>query len=126
MRTAAPAAATCGDALSSSVWTAIAARPIAWTLRRMRRAISPRLAIRTLWMVMAASHAEHAAVDRGQRRAGDDVEGEAQDGAGLGGVDDAVVPEPGGGVVGAALPVVVLLDRPAELRLVLGAPGPAA
>ena len=58
--------------------------------------------------VMAGSHPEKAEGGLRQRGAGDDVERQSQDGAGVRGVDHAVVPEAGGGVVGAALVLVLL------------------
>ena len=57
---------------------------------------------------MAGSHPEEAEGGLRQRGAGDDVERQSQDGAGVRGVDHAVVPEAGGGVVGAALVLVLL------------------
>src|SRR5699024_3367595 len=125
MRTAPSAAVTWAASASSSVCTAIPVRPRSARVRRIRIAISPRLAIRTL-SIMCASHPEDAVAGLGQRGAGDDVQGQAQHGAGVGGVDDPVVPQPSGGVVGAALRLVLLDDGPAE-RLLLGlAPGAAA
>src|SRR5699024_5635281 len=140
MRSALSAAVTCGASASSSVWTAIAARPSVRRVRRIRSAISPRWAISTASKrgapgmpampglcaaVIAASHPEHAARGGAQRGAGDDVQGQAQHGASAGGFDDPVVPEPGGGVVGAALRLVLLDDGAAERGLLGLAPGAA-
>src|SRR5699024_7016860 len=137
MRTARSAAATWAASASSSVCTAMPVRPSSARVRRIRIAISPRLAIRTLsiictsWSVrpvrvIRASHPEDAVAGLGQGGAGDDVQGQAQHGAGVGGVDDPVVPEPGGGVVGAALGLVLLDDGALELGLLGLAPGAAA
>src|SRR6478736_8641517 len=113
-----------------------------------RQAISPRLATRTVLkraaprvsalpacvpgvdrcvavlvcMVIAGSHPEEAEGSFRQGGAGDDIEGQAQDGAGIGGVDDAVIPQPGGGVVGTALVLVLPADGCLEGFLVVGSP----
>src|SRR4051812_8375315 len=109
-------------------------------VRMTRQAISPRLATRTVpkrglpsavraadsWTagpvaagtavlvlvssVIAGSHPEEAEGGLRQGAAGDDVEGQAQYGAGIRGIDDGVVPQPRGGVVGAALVLVLLPD----------------
>src|SRR6185312_12428164 len=93
-----------------------------------RTAISPRLATSTvsnsgvpargvpaggaskLLSVIGGSHPEDA--ERGVRQGfgGADVQGEAEHSAGVGGVDDAVVPEPGGGIIWVALGFVLLAD----------------
>jgi hypothetical protein len=80
------------------------------SVRMMRTAISPRLATSTFVMVVMRSHPEDAVAGVGHRDTGDDVEGEAEHVAGLRGLDHAVVPEPRGGVVGAALAFVLVAD----------------
>src|SRR6478672_13293561 len=127
--------------------------PRARRVRMTRQAISPRLATSTVpnngvpvvgvaggaategvageEMVgeerfMAGSHPEEAEGGLRQRGAGDDVERQSQDGAGVRGVDHAVVPEAGGGVVGAALVLVLGLDGGLEGFLVRGGPFLAA
>src|SRR5262249_58771336 len=52
-------------------------------------------------------------------------ERKSEHGAGIGGVDDAVVPDAGAGVVGVALLLVLLADRRLEGLLVGGAPAAA-
>src|SRR6188472_2913440 len=115
--------------------------PRARRVRITRQAISPRLATRTVLnrgccrvaegtagkeTVIAGSHPEQAEGGLRQRGAGDDVERQSQDGAGVRGVDHAVVPEAGGGVVGAALVLVLGLDGGLERFLVRGGPFLAA
>ena len=51
---------------------------------------------------------------------------ERQHAAGVGRVDDAVIPQPGAGVIGVALGFVLRADRPLERFLLLGRPGLAA
>src|SRR4051812_9502629 len=119
--------------------------PISRSVRITRTAISPRLATRTVSNIYATvptalvvpkarpqaaafgtesanSHAEDAITDLLQWGVRTGGQGEAQHGAGLRGVDDAVVPEPGGGVVGVPLRLVLLADRLLERLLVLGGP----
>src|SRR5574343_487131 len=60
---------------------------------------------------------------RGVHRGG---EAQAEHAAGVGRIDDAVVPEAGGGVVGVALGLVLLADRRLEGFFLFGAPGLAA
>src|SRR5690349_7880368 len=92
----------------------------------MRHAISPRLAMRTLSMFIVLSHPEDAVAGFALGCAQAHVEREPQDVAGLGRVDDAVVPETRRRVVGAPLLLVLGADRRLELGLVLGAPRAAA
>ena len=76
----------------------------------MRQAISPRLAMRT-FLIMTPSHAEHAEacfLDRRVERGG---EAERQNLAGLGGMDDAVVPKPRRGIKRMALFLELIKDR---------------
>src|SRR3712207_9595032 len=68
----------------------------------------------------SASHPEDAVAELAQRRVGTRREGQPEHGAGLGGVDDAVVPQPGGGVVGVALGLVLVADRLLERLLLVG------
>src|SRR4051812_7883896 len=109
--------------------------PIDRSVRMTRTAISPRLATRTVsntpltplsgqpWRPQRPpSHAEDAVADVLERRVGAGGQGQTQHGAGVGGVDDAVVPEPGGGVVGVSLVLVLLADRRLERLLLLGRP----
>src|SRR5580700_6931148 len=76
---------------------------MAWALRMMRRAISPRLATRSLVITGtpwrpddAASHPEHAvAACPVDGVVVDDRQAQAQNRAGVAGIDDPVVIEPG-------------------------------
>src|SRR3954449_13129299 len=96
--------------------------PISRKVRITRTAISPRLATSTVSNMSWPLHPEDAVADvfhggvcaGGQRQ--------AEDGAGLGGVDHAVVPEPGGGVVRVALRLVLVADGLLERLFVLGRP----
>src|SRR6478736_3002545 len=148
MRTATSASRTCRAPASASEYTATERIPRARRVRMTRQAISPRLATRTVpnrgvpvagvaggvtaegvvgeERVIAGSHPEQAEGGLRQRGAGDDVERQSQDGAGVRGVDHAVVPEAGGGVIGAALVLVLGLDRGLERLLVRGGPFLAA
>src|SRR5688500_6665805 len=99
--------------------------PRARAERMIRSAISPRLATSRVLLVM--SHPEDAVGGIGER-AGlcGDREPHAEHPAGVSGVDDAVVPQPGGGVVRRPLPLVLVEDRGLELRLLVLAPLAAA
>src|SRR4051794_37847787 len=94
---------------------------MARSVRITRTAISPRLATRTVSNIRH-SHPEDAVAELAQRRVGARRQGQPEHGAGRGGVDHAVVPEPGGGVVGMALVLVLLADRRLERLLLLGRP----
>ena len=74
--------------------------------------------------VACGSHPEEAEARLGQRGARDDVEREAEQVAGVGGVDDAVVPQARGRVVRVALLLVLRADRRLELGLLLGSTTP--
>src|SRR3954452_20070165 len=68
------------------------------------------------------SHPEDAVAELAQRRVGARGEGETEHGAGLRGIDHAVIPEAGGGVVRVALVLVLLADRRLERLFLLGRP----
>src|SRR4051794_26018355 len=102
-------------------------------VRITRTAISPRLATRTVLNIPSLrsplvsksrevmSHPEDAVGHRLQRSLCNNRKCQPQYGSGVGGVDDAVVPEPCGGVVRVALVLVLLADRRLErLFLVRG------
>src|ERR1700739_956236 len=87
--------------------------PIARAVRMIRQAISPRLAIRRLWIIaLHPEHAERWAFGDGGVEAGG--EAEPQHVAGLDGIDDAVVPQVRGGVPWAAFVLIFLADRSLE------------
>src|SRR3546814_1087428 len=139
MQNAAAASRTKGIAASTSECTAIARMPIAFAVRMIRRAISPRVAMRRDDIMtstppppscgrspspcrgglcsafLSSSHPEQAEArvrgDRGIEAGGN---GEAEHVAGLDRVDDPVVPQPGGGVVRIAFVLVALADRGLE------------
>src|SRR5690606_21587894 len=114
------------------------------SVRMIRTAISPRLATSTaggspvrqagacprgpvvvivnLSSDTVGSHPEDAVAHGLQRCAAGGRQAQAEHGAGVRGVDHAVVPQPGGGVVGFALLLVLLADGRLEALLLLGAP----
>src|SRR5688500_19929862 len=116
--------------------------PIARSVRITRHAISPRFATRTVenmscsaagrakagagvviaWSVISGSHPEEAEGGLRQRRAGDDVKGESENGACVRRVDHTVVPKARRGVVRAALVLVLLPDGGLKGFLILGGP----
>src|SRR5947209_5081508 len=55
MQIASSARRTCIASVSAVEWTATVRMPISWQARWMRSAISPRLAMRTFWMVIPPS-----------------------------------------------------------------------
>src|SRR5213075_2371120 len=75
-----------------------------------KRATGPSRTIFTIALI-AASHAEHAEAHRRNRSVQAGRQREGQHVARLGRIDDAVVPEPRGGEVGAALPLVGVENR---------------
>ncbi|MGZ4668699.1 MAG: biotin carboxylase N-terminal domain-containing protein [Blastococcus sp.] len=77
--------------------------------------------IRTLKALGIRSVAVYSDADAGARHVR-----EAEHGAGLRGVDHAVVPEAGGGVVRVPLLLVLVADRRLERLFLLGGPLPAA
>src|SRR5579863_4874419 len=92
--------------------------PILRAVRKMRQAISPRLATRRLRIRFAMRvtrmwplHAEEAETRVLCGRVAHRGEREREDAARLERVDHAIVPEPRGGVVGMALALVLLADR---------------
>src|SRR4051812_38120549 len=100
--------------------------PISRSVRITRTAISPRLATNTVSNMSWPLHPEDAVADVLQGGVGAGRERQAEDRAGVLGVDHAVVPEPGGGVVRVTLGLVLLADRGLERLFVLGRPFLAA
>src|SRR6476646_3834663 len=128
MSTASSARLTCMASRAASESTTTVVRPMRFAVRMIRHAISPRLAINSLSKrrTSVTSHPEDAeARGLGWRRIEPGGKREAQHHARIGGVDDAVVPQPRGGVIWVSLLLVLLADRRLE-RLVVGrAPGAA-
>ena len=125
MRSALSAARTWGASASASLCTATARSASRRRVRMIRTAISPRLATRTAGAVRsgagngvviavlrsAAGYMRNDAVaHRVERGVAGGGEGEGEDGAGVDGVDDAVVPQARRGVVGVALLFVARPD----------------
>src|SRR5947209_13855123 len=121
---------TNGAPASASEYTAALRSPMRLTVRNTRQAISPRLATRTVgtwWGLrflsngVMASHPEDAVVRLGNGGVVGGGDGQRQREAGVARVDDAVVPQAGGRVIGVALAVVLVPDRLLEgLFLLLG------
>src|SRR5215472_11644795 len=81
-------------------------------VRKMRQAISPRLATRRLLITRVASlHAEHAKARLLLRGVAHHRERERQYAARVGGVDHPVIPQTRRGVIRGSLPLVLLADR---------------
>src|SRR6476661_9785681 len=106
MGTATSASRVCSAPASASLCTATDRMPISRSVRITRTAISPRLATSTVSNMSWPLHPEDAVADVFQRGVGARGERQAEHGAGLCGVDHAVVPEPGGGVVRVTLELV--------------------
>ncbi len=70
MHTSSSAKRTCSDSRSASEYTATVSMPSSWHARMMRRAISPRLAIRTFWNKDLSPSSKRARLPPGARRAG--------------------------------------------------------
>src|SRR3954453_8251675 len=113
------ASATWRASASASLNTATERIPIWRSVRITRTAISPRLATRTVEK-FTTSHPEHAVGDRFDRRLAHHRKRQSENGSGVGGVDDAVVPQPSGRIVRVALAFVLLADRGLEVLLLLG------
>src|ERR1700716_3717113 len=88
--TRASASATCGASASGSVYTATVPSPSRRHVAKTRRAISDRLATRTL-LIIAASHPEDTEVRRAlDWRIGDGRQAHSQHGAGVARIDHPV------------------------------------
>src|SRR5581483_5331543 len=82
----------CKAVRSASEYTATVEIPISRHERMMRTAISPRLATRTR-ISQKELHSEHAKAAADRRRAQNDRKRQRQHAAGLGGVQDSIVPQ---------------------------------
>src|SRR5258708_35813642 len=92
--TAESAHRTCSAPASRSVYTATDRMPSAESVRMIRTAISPRLAIRTAENI--GSHPEDAVADRLQRCVVGGGQGQAEDAAGVRRAEGPALPDPGG------------------------------
>src|SRR5579883_1676680 len=112
---------------SASEYTAIVRMPILRAVRKMRQAISPRLAMRRLRIILVSaivvpSHPEETEACVLLRRIAHGRETEAEDPARLERIDHAIVPEPRRGVIRMALALVLVADRLLERLLLLCRP----
>src|SRR3954464_11016494 len=108
MGTATSASRVCSAPASASLCTATDRMPISRSVRITRTAISPRLATSTVSNMSWPLHPEDAVADVFHGSVGTGGERQAEDGARLRGVDHAVVPEPGRGVVRVTLRLVLV------------------
>src|SRR5271170_3882842 len=115
-RTASSAAATKGASWSGSEYTATVAMSMARAVRITRTAISPRLATRSLCILISPSHAEDAeTVPAADRRGVGGGEGHPEYVPGSARVDHPVVVQPRCHEERMGLPLDLLLDRAAPL-----------
>src|SRR6185437_2999423 len=119
MRTASSASRTCRAEESASEYTAIVRMPMRRAVRKMRQAISPRLAtrrLRIIFIVVLPSplHAEEAEARLFLRRVVHRGKRETENAARLERIDHPVVPESRRGVIGMTLALVLLADGPLE------------
>ena len=82
--------------------------------------LASRKSLQPAELTLHAKHAETLRLDRRVERGGDR---QAEYAAGVGGVDDAVVPQPRTGVIRVTLSLVLLADRRFEGFFLLGRPG---
>src|SRR5580658_1606637 len=115
---------------SASEYTATVRMPRRRAVRKIRQAISPRLATRRLLIKAAplfvALHAEHAEARRLLRGVAYRRQAKAQHAPGVTWVDDPIVPQPRRGIIGMPLALVLLADRALEGLLILLRPLPRA
>src|SRR4051794_888019 len=77
---------------------------------------------RPVWHNILASHPEHAELRRRDRGVEGGGDAEPQRHTGIGRIDDAIIPQPGAGVIGMALVLVLVADRSLEGFFVLRTP----
>src|SRR3954447_19796832 len=77
---------------------------------------------RPVWHNILASHPEHAELRRRDRGVEGGGDAKPQGHAGIGGIDNPIVPQPGAGVIGMALVLVLVADRRLEGFFILGTP----
>src|SRR5262245_59709597 len=103
-------------------------RPMRLAVRRMRQAISPTLAINSFWKRRASDTSTPDNAEAGRlwrRRVEPGGERQSEHGTGISGVDDPIIPQPRRGVIGMALPLVLLAQRSLESLLIGRAPAAA-
>src|SRR6185437_7487760 len=127
MRIASSASRTCRAEASASEYTAMVRMPMRRAVRKMRHAISPRLATRRLRIIFAVamvrpSHAEEAEARLFLRRVAHGGERESQNPPRFERIDHAIVPKARGSAVGMALALVLLADRLFESLFLRGRP----
>src|SRR5579883_1789016 len=131
MRTASSACRTCRADASASEYTATVRMPILCAVRKMRQAISPRLATRRLRnrfamlvarMYRRRLHAEEAEARVLFGRVASGSERQRENAPRLERIDHSVVPESRGGVVRMALALVLLANGLLESLLFLRRP----
>src|SRR3979490_879666 len=128
MCTASSASRTWRAPASASENTAMVRSPKRRAVRKMRQAISPRLATRRLSITAPSAlalHPEHAKVCRLLRRVAHRRERQPQHAPRFDGVDHAIVPQPRRRIIGMSLALVLLANRLLEGLLVGPRPLPA-
>src|SRR3984893_4114202 len=121
MRTASSASRTWRAPASASEDTAMVRSPNRAGVRKMRQAISPRLATRRLLITAPsdlALHPEHAKVRRLLRRVAHRRERQPQYAPRFDGIDHAIVPQARRGIIRMSLALVLLANRLLECLLV--------
>src|ERR1700716_3223415 len=121
MCTASSASRTWRAPASASENTAMVRSPNRRAVRKMRQAISPRLATRRLSITAPSApalHPEHAKVRRLLRRVAHRRQRQSQYAPRFEGIDHAVVPQPRRRIIGMSLALVLLANRLLEGLLV--------
>src|ERR1700738_3235772 len=121
MRTASSPSSAWRPPASASENTAMVRTPNRRAVRKIRQAISPRLATRRLLITAPsdlALHPEHAKVRRLLRRVAHRRERQPQYAPRFDGIDHAIVPQPRRKIIGMSLALVLLANRLLECLLV--------
>src|SRR5579862_4955045 len=116
MCTASSAARTWRAPASASEYTATVRMPSRRAVRKMRQAISPRFATSRVLITapLPRLHPEHAERRALVRRVAHRRERQRQHPPRVGGIDDAIVPQPRRRIVGMSLALVLFADRGLE------------